>query len=366
MTTDLLIKPIVYKEAFEYAEEDEAQCIAELEKIFVGMARIVAEKESHAHRAVHAKGQGLLKGTLTIKDDLPPQLAQGIFAASASYDTIMRFSSPPAEQLPDSVSTPRAVAIKVKGVPGEKVPESLGDDSQDFLMVNGPAFIRPGPKAFVKDSKLLAMTTEKMPRTKKVISAVLRGTEAVIEAVGGESATLKGMGGEPMLHPLGETYFTQVPFLFGTYMAKFSLVPISAELLAFENQSIDANDDAQRDSMNDFFGLNQNASAQWELRVQLCTDLEKMPIEDASVEWPQDISPYIAVATLTVPTQVAWDDAISSQIEDQIAFAPWNAVAEHRPLGAINRARKIVMSAAREFRSSFNGCPVHKHDQRTK
>ncbi len=34
--------------------------------------------------------------------------------------------------------------------------------------------------------------------------------------------------------------------------------------------------------------------------MQLCTDLDAMPVEDASVVWPEDKSPHVAVARITV------------------------------------------------------------------
>jgi hypothetical protein len=43
-----------------------------------------------------------------------------------------------------------------------------------------------------------------------------------------------------------------------------------------------------KDSIVAFF---QRETAVWELRVQLCTDLTKMPVEDASVEWDERLSP---------------------------------------------------------------------------
>ncbi|MEE7561195.1 catalase family protein, partial [Xanthomonas sp. Kuri4-2] len=359
MSQPLPSHPVVYQPAHEQPEDDEAQTIAELEELFVGMARTVAETEGHAHRAVHAKGQGLLRAELEVLGGLPPELAQGLFARPARYDALVRLSSPPAEQLPDSVSTPRAMALKVLGVEGERVAGSEEQHSQDFLMVNGPVFVRPGPKGFLRDSKLLAMTTEKMPRTKSVISAVLRGTEAALEAVGGESSKLKTMGGQPQVHPLGETFFSQVPFLYGPYMAKFSLAPVSPALTDLTGEKLDGGDeDAQREAVGTFFaGL--AAPVEWELRVQLCTDVEQMPIEDASVEWPQSLSPYRAVARLRIAAQASWDQGLSPQREDELAFAPWHALAAHRPLGALNRARKVVMAASRQFRSGFNRCPIH-------
>lgn len=75
--------------------------------------------------------------------------------------------------------------------------------------------------------------------------------------------------------------------------------------------------------------------------------------------WPEELSPYLPVGRLLVEAQASWSaDAESS--EDQLAFAPWHALAAHRPLGNLNRARRVVMAASREFRSTFNRCPIHE------
>lgn len=354
-------QPLRYQPAYEHAEPDEAAAIAQLQEIFIAMAQKAAQQHGSAHRAVHAKGQALLRARLQVLPGLPPHLAQGLFAEPAGYDAIVRFSSPPAEQLPDGVSTPRAVALKVVNVPGQRVPESPDGRTQDFLMVNGPVFVRPGPQGFVKDARLLAATTGRAPRAKEVLSTVLRGTEAVLQAVGADSTALKGMGGQPPTHPLGETYFTQVPFLYGPYMAKFSLAPASPSLAALQGRDLPAHDhDAQRHAINAFFAAATAAAAEWELRVQLCMDIDRMPIEDASVEWDAALSPHIPVARLIIPPQTAWDEAVSPLAEAELAFDPWHALAAHRPLGAINRARRIVMAASRGFRSTFNRCPIHE------
>lgn len=351
--------PVAYAPAVEHPEPDEAAHIAEMAELFTGMARTVAEQEGHAHRAVHAKGQGLLQGELQVFEGLPDELAHGLFARPARYRAIIRLSSPPAEQLPDTVSTPRAMAVKVLGVEGPRADGGGEAHSQDFLMVNGPAFNAPGVAGFLRASRLLAATTERMPRTKQVISATLRGAEAAIEALGGQSATLKGLGGEPQRHPLGETFFTQVPFLYGPYMAKFSLAPLSPALQALQGQALASDDDAQREAIDSFFRQMQ-APAVWELRVQLCRDLDRMPIEDASIAWPEEISPWLTVAHLVVSAQQGWDPERSTAREDALAFAPWHALAAHRPLGSLNRARRVVMAASRDFRAGFNRCPIHE------
>jgi hypothetical protein len=47
-------------------------------------------------------------------------------------------------------------------------------------------------------------------------------------------------------------------------------------------------------------------SAVWEIQVQLCTNVDIQPIEDASVTWPQTESPYLSVARLHKPAQHTW------------------------------------------------------------
>lgn len=354
-----LLSPVPFHAGMEQPEADEAETIDALRDVFLDMARTVAAAEGHAHRAVHAKGQALLKGKLQIADNLPEELAHGLFAAPGAYEAVVRFSSPPAEQLPDTVSTPRAIALKILGVPGERVAESEEQHSQDFLMVNGPAFTSPGPKGFLRSTKLLAATTERMPRTKAVISAALRGGERLLEAAGGGSGKIKGMGGEPQTHPMGEAFFSQVPFRFGPYVAKFCLRPVSATLQSLSGAPVENSEDSQRDAIQDALASGRTELV-WELCAQLCRDEQTMPIEDASVEWPQEQSPFIAVATLHVPPQVSWDDAESPGIEDRLAFSPWHALQAHRPLGALNRARRVVMAASRAHRSQHNGCPLHE------
>ncbi|MDO9405869.1 MAG: catalase family protein [Polaromonas sp.] len=364
MSDPTLIHPLRFDPSFEHpekGEDHEAQTAAELSKVMVDMASTMAEHTGHAMRAVHAKGHGLLRGKLQVVEGLPEQLAQGVFAKPGAYDVLLRFSSPPAEQLPDNVSTPRGLAMKLLGVDGPRVFGAEGQTTQDFLMVNGPVFNAPGPKGFLKNAKLLAKTTDKAPGAKEVLSAVLRGAEKVIEAVGGESGTLKAMGGHPETHPLGETFFTQVPVLYGPYIAKFSLAPVSPALTVLKDQPLDMKDrpDALRDSISDFFASGVGP-AEWELRVQLCTDIEKMPIEDASVEWPEELSPYITVARLDIRQQSTWNPDQTPLAEDELSFNPWHALEAHRPLGAIMRARRTVYADSVAHRSQYNGCPMHE------
>jgi hypothetical protein len=345
--------PLVYFPSVESPEPDEAQTIQGLVETLLKISNTTYADGHHALRSVHAKSHALLAGELTVPPNLPLELAQGIFAAPATFPVVMRLSSTPGDLLNDSVSTPRGLAIKVIGVPGARLPGTEGDNTQDFIMVNGPAFIAPDAKKFLGSLKLLAGTTDKVPHLKAALSATLRGAEKILETVGGQSGTLKSLGGEPATHPLGETYFTQVPMKFGRYIAKLSLAPASDRLIALKGKHIPItkSPNALREAMLQFFSADE---AVWELRAQLCRDLGKMPVEDASVVWSEELSPHLPVARLVVPKQPAWNERRAQILDEATSFSPWHGVENHRPLGSVMRARKAAYEASTKFRAEHN------------
>ncbi|BBU33303.1 catalase (plasmid) [Burkholderia sp. THE68] len=353
------VHPLPFDPTYEEIPDDEPETTRELIEAMQSILETTSKDYGHAVRSVHAKSHGLLNGELTVFDNLPEELAQGVFARHGVHGVVMRLSTNPGDILSDSVSTPRGLAIKIADVEGSRLPGSETQSTQDFVMINAPAFTAATPKAFLSNLKLLAKTTDRAPTGKRVLSAVLRGAEKVVEAVGGESGMLKSLGGHPETHILGETFYTCVPVLYGPYFAKLSVVPVSLDLSALTDAPVDVNGhpDALRDAVNAFFATH---GGEWEVRVQLATDIEKMPIEDASVQWPEDESPYVPVARVRVAPQRAWDDARSVAIDDSLAFSPWHGLAAHRPLGGVMRTRKPAYEMSSEFRGRFNGCPIHK------
>jgi hypothetical protein len=249
------------------------------------------------------------------------------------------------------------LALKIIGVEGPRLVENEGGATQDFVLANGPAFTSAAAKKFLGNLKLLAATTDRAEGAKKAASAVLRGFETVIEAFGHKSSTLTSLGGQRETHILGDTFYSQVPLLWGPYMAKVSVAPVSPELRALTDAPISVNGKPNgiREAVVNFF---HRTGAEWELRVQLCTDLESMPIEDASVPWPEDHSPYVPVARITIPPQVAWSDAKSATIDDRLAFNPWHGLTAHRPIGSIMRARKMAYRQSAQARAQRNGCSI--------
>jgi len=351
--------PVRYDPSVEVVANDEAQTIKELSDTLLNISEVTFADSRHAFRSVHAKSHGIVKGELEVLPDLTPELGQGLFSKPARYPLIMRLSTIAGDVLEDSVSIPRAVAFKVIGVDGDRLPGSEASRTQDFLMADGPAFAAPDAKTFLGSLKLLAKMTDKAPELKKALSYVLRGVEGGLETLGGESATLKTLGGHPKNHILGSSFFSQTPIRYGDYMAKMALFPVAPELLALKNArvTVDKDPDALRSAVRKFFSTRGGI---WELRAQLCTDLKTMPIEDASVAWPEDQSPYRTVARITAPAQDSWSDNRIRHVDDGMSFSPWHGLAAHQPLGSVMRARKDTYQASSRFRGERNGCPMHE------
>lgn len=351
--------PVRYSPDVETPEADEAETSIAIDAALHDILETTSSDYGHAVRSVHAKSHGLFEGELTILPDLPPELAQGIAAQPGAHQAFMRLSTNPGDLLDDSVSVPRGIALKILDVAGERLPGASDAPTQDFIMVDSPAFGARQAKDFLANLKLLARTTDRAPRGKKLLSAALRGTEKVIETIGGESAVLKQLGGHRHTHPLGATFFTQVPFRYGGHIAKLSLAPVAEHLRALTDTEIDVTGrpNALREEVDAVIAAK---GGEWELRVQLCTDLDRMPIEDASVEWDQGESPFRAIGRLVVQPQPGWTEEKARRFDDGMAFSPWQGLAAHRPLGAINRARRSAYPMSRDFRAAFNGCPIHE------
>ncbi len=346
---------IRYSPSVEVLEPDEAATTASLIEAMKSISATTFADENKAIRAVHAKSHALLDAELTVLGGLSADLAQGLFAEPGSYKVHLRISTSPGDLMDDHVSTPRGIAIKVHDVRGEQLSGNATDSTQDFLMVEGPTFAAATPKDFLGTVKLLASTTDKAEGLKRAFSATARGIEALLEAVGSKSGLLVALGGHKLTNPLGETYYSQVPIRYGDYIAKLAVVPVGA-LAELKDAPVDLDDkpNGLREAIGTTFA---HGGGEWEVRVQLCTDLSTMPIEDASVAWPEDASPYVTVARLRAAAQPSWSIDQVHAIDDGLAFSPWHGLVAHQPLGGIMRARKPVYEALQGERSTRVGCP---------
>ena len=88
--------------------------------------------------------------------------------------------------------------------------------------------------------------------------------------------------------------------------------------------------------------------------MQLCSDLNLMPVQDVTVEWPEAFSPFVTVAKVRLPAQ---DISGADNLErmDVLSFTPWRVTADHAPLGEIQRVRKEVYRRSSIARHQLNG-----------
>lgn len=192
---------VPYTSEFEKHEPDEAKTGHELTETLLSISEITAKNCGRGLRSVHAKSHALLQGSFKVHNDLPPELAQGLFATSGEYPAVLRVSTIPGDLLDDHVSVPRGIALKITGVYGERLQGSGGDSTQDFIFVDGPAFAAPTASKFLGNLKLLAKTTDKAEWAKVALSKVLRGVEKGIEAIGRKSSLITTLGGHPLSKP---------------------------------------------------------------------------------------------------------------------------------------------------------------------
>lgn len=343
-------RPIAYRDDLEIEQPDEAALTREIVARMAATQAAHAERHHHAHRDAHAKSHAILKGRMTVHQDLPAELAQGIFAHPGEHEIVARLSSAPGDIHSDAVPAPRGFAVKVIGVGGERLSPTLGGANQDFLMVNFPTLAFGTIAKYKVMLGLLEKNADAPEAAQRLIAAAARGVKGAVEALGGSpNATLDGLARDHA-NMLGETFYTQAAIRYGDHVAKLSLAPVGG-VAELTGRQVEAGFSTMRDAVVDHF---RHAAATYELRAQLCVDPDTMPIEDAAVLWDPTLSPHRAIATLTFPPQDAYAPARQVHGDDHLAFNPWNGVAAHRPLGGIMRIRKAAYESSSSQRHRLN------------
>ena len=307
-----------------------------------------------AVRASHAKTTGLLKGEFRVHPDLADPFRQGLFAdGGAVFPALARLAQGAGEHLPDRVSTHRGLSVKLFGVRGDKLP-GHADETQDFIFATGPVFPDPDAAAFLTSIRRIEKHAGGSVRLKRAVSGTARRLNALSKALRGRDVPVLDFFGHAPLHPLAESYHSQVPLRFGRYLAKLALFPVAPAQVAWRGRTIDASgdDDAFAHAVERYCA---DQDTVFEMRAQLLTNLDRMPIEDASVEWPESESPYVTVGTLVLPAQAAMGAERVRFVEERVTFRPSHSLAAHRPLGSLGRARLAVYGALAAKRQGHNG-----------
>src|SRR5829696_1267767 len=289
-----------------------------------------------AQRFGNTKTLGVFRAEFTVLDDLPANLRRGLFARPGTYRAYVRFSGPGPFAPPDLEDLGQcSVAIKVMGVPGPKL---MPDESatQDLILVSPASFVTPDIK---ENADMQRWVRAKAPLGYLIHRRPFRLLHLFMQLLY-----------SPMhSNPLEVQYYSNVPFLLGEGRAvEYSLKPRLPGRTRIPRRP---GENYLRDAM-----VRTLTEGHWDMdfTVQVQTDPHRMPIENASVKWPERLSPYVPVATLHLPQQRFTSDA-QLAFADALRFNPWHSLPEHRPLGNSNRARRTMYDTLATLRQSMNG-----------
>ncbi|ABY31474.1 catalase family protein [Methylorubrum extorquens] len=352
----MISAPIRYHDAIETLSPDENETIDRIIAAMTHESEITAERYGHAVRASHAKISGVTVGALEILPNLPPELAQGLFATPGTHSVIVRFAQGPGELLKDRVSTHRGMAIKVLGVEGDKLPGHEAP-TQDFVFATGPVFPNPDAKGFLGSMKQLEAGTSAPEAVKAAVSRSARALDGVVKLVTGESSPLLDFFGHVPHHPLAEPYYSQAALRYGDHVAKLGAFPASPAQAALADARLDTDREDGNVFRHAVLSYLAGSEAVFDIRVQLCLNLDEMPVEDASKRWDEAQSPYRTVARLVLPPQDALSEARRNYADDVLSFRPAHSLTAHRPLGSLMRARLKTYQALSRFRHARNRVP---------
>jgi hypothetical protein len=153
----------------------------------------------------------------------------------------------------------------------------------------------------------------------------------------------------PVVSLATEQFWSRAPYAFGPYALKFSLKPRAGGQQNPRRRR--AGDGYLREDLQERL---EAGEILFDFNVQLWIDEKRTPIEDSSVEWSESDSRPITIAKLRIFQQkLATPEAdLEKARVNNLAFNPWNTVSEIRPLGSMNRARRLVYQSSAALRSA--------------
>lgn len=292
---------------------------------------------NYPRRFNQAKTLGYFEAEFDVLPDLPESLAQGLFATPARYAAHIRFASASTDD--DRKKDLRGVAIKLHKVPGSKLWGRA--DQQDFVLNSYPVLFAGTPQDFlafieatVANKRWWYFINPQHPHW--------RSLQILLLARANHTS------------PFDIPYWSTTPYRFGkqtSVAVKYKLIP-SSDYSSQLPWRLTAN--YLRQNMHKHLAASPVC---FDLAVQFQLHAGQMPIEDASVLWPESVSPYHRVARIRIqPQDFAWQDFPGSaafQMAERQSFNPWQALTSHQPLGGINRVRQQVYAELASFRQQF-------------
>jgi hypothetical protein len=322
-----------------------------------------------AIRNAHAKGYGLARGEVEILSDIAPEYAQGIYSRPGKHEAMVRFSNgQPHVGIDRVLGAVCGIGLKIFGIEGKKLLEDEPDSTTfDYAMINYPIFFANTVEHYIFVLKIGAQASAPPPPTELPQEKRARIGRFLHDFVTGmgtlepeswaweELAAIAQFIQIPFVNLLLSSYHTMGAVRHGDYVAKLRVAPVKQFADKVVRRSLDPNSSTQVFRPALVAELKERPY-EFDIQVQLCTNLYQTPIEDVTVKWPETLSPFVTVAKLRLPQQdIGGDDNLDRM--DATSMTPWRVTEEHRPLGNIMRSRKEVYRTSSMLRHQINKQP---------
>ena len=323
-----------------------------------GIGRIV--------RDAHAKGYGLARGELEILRGMPNEYAQGIYAKPGRHEAMVRFSNGTNHVGDDRFLGPIVgIGVKIFGIEGKTLLEDEADSHTfDYALINHPVFFVNTLAHYVFIQSLFANIGTAPPANltadekRAAIHRFLynwvtgKGTLPPEKWAWEELGAFLQLAQHKYVNVLLQTYWTMGAVRHGDYVAKVRVAPVQSFADRVERRALDPAAEQQVFRPALVAELRERPY-EFDVQVQLSTDLDRMPVEKTTVRWDESLSPYVTVAKLRLPQQdIGGEDNLERM--DKTSMSAWRVTEHHRPLGSIMRSRKEVYRQSSILRHQTN------------
>ncbi|MDO8705160.1 MAG: catalase family protein [Sulfuricaulis sp.] len=303
-----------------------------------------------AMRDAHAKAHGCVRATFDVDAGLPDELRQGVFVPGKRYQAWIRFSNGASEINPDKTKDARGMAIKLTGVAGAKIlPEEKDATTQDFIMINHPYFFVDSPEQYLAMLKVFH---------KKIIFDKTNAFNALGAAMHlglHDTRLALKINATRIANPLYGQYWSMTPYRLGVGPGRKAIKFFAKSCANNKPKAPGFFSRPEADYLQQAMaGTLSSGDACFDFYLQTFKDFESTPIEQSTVEWKEDAAPPVLVARITIPAQ-KFDSSAQMTFCENLSYTPWHALPEHKPLGTVNRARRVVYTAVSKARHGLNG-----------
>ncbi|HEY2432868.1 MAG TPA: di-heme-cytochrome C peroxidase [Vicinamibacterales bacterium] len=328
--------------------------------ILAVQARFARQQKRPLGRGTHTKGV-CVRATFEVLDvaasvtdpALAARLARGLFAKPGTYQATVRFANAASTIKPDSDPDVRALSFAVEVPAAVLGPQPV---RLDYSMNNATTFPINDAHAFAAFMRVQGAAGG-LGRLRALLSLSFTDLKGF-----GQTAVRGIRQQRQPLHPYQQTrYWSNVPFLHGGDEAiKYSATPSAGNA----GDPIGKGASVLRDDL--LRHVNDDAEqASWDFGLQLLEPLTmtldgrtqepSFWVENASVEWPEGQAPFHTVARLTLQAKSALPQAECDAWSIDVTE---HALPGDRPIGSINRARRVAEAASRKARLSSAAVPV--------